>query len=73
MVPVGSKEKYEATAGWKLFQNIEEMDFSKVQGIKEDASGIKESYTLDGRQATPSAGVIIIERLSDGSTRKVLH
>ena len=73
MVPVGSKEKYEATAGWKLFQNIEEMDFSKVQGIKEDASGIKESYTLDGRQATPSAGVIIIERLSDGSTRKVLR
>ena len=73
MVPVGSKEKYEATAGWKLFQNIEEMDFSKVQGIKEDASGVKESYTLDGRQATPSAGVIIIERLSDGSTRKVLR
>ena len=73
MVPVGSKEKYEATAGWKLFQNIEEMDFSKVQGIKEDTSGIKESYTLDGRQATPSAGVIIIERLSDGSTRKVLR
>ena len=73
MVPVGSKVKYEATAGWKLFQNIEEMDFSKVQGIKEDASGIKESYTLDGRQATPSAGVIIIERLSDGSTRKVLR
>ena len=73
MVPVGSKEKYEATAGWKLFQNIEEMDFSKVQGIKKDASGIKESYTLDGRQATPSAGVIIIERLSDGSTRKVLR
>ena len=73
MVPVGSKVKYEATAGWKLFQNIEEMDFSKVQGIKKDASGIKESYTLDGRQATPSAGVIIIERLSDGSTRKVLR
>ena len=73
MVPVGSKEKDEATAGWKLVQNIEYVDFSKVQGRKEDASGIKESYTLDGRQATPSAGVIIIERLSDGSTRKVLR
>lgn len=71
MVPVGSKQKYEATAGWKQFQDIEEYDFTKVQGIKEDASGM--SYTLDGRQATPSAGVIFIERLSDGSTRKVLR
>jgi len=71
MVPVGSKQKYEATAGWKLFQNIEEYDFTKVAGIKEDASGM--SYTLDGRQASPSAGVIVIERLSDGSTRKVLR
>ena len=71
MVPVGSKQKYEATAGWKLFQNIEEYDFTKVAGIKEDASGM--SYTLDGRQATSSAGVIVIERLSDGSTRKVLR
>jgi hypothetical protein len=73
MVPVGSKQNYQSAAGWKLFQNIEEIDFTKAQGIKEDASGIIESYTLDGRQATPSAGVIIIERLSDGSTRKVLR
>ena len=72
MVPAGSKVKYESTSGWKKFQNIEEYDFTKVAGIKEDASS-KESYTLDGRQATPSAGVIIIERLSDGSTRKVLR
>lgn len=73
MVPIGAKQNYQNTAGWKLFQNIEEMDFTKVAGIKEDASGIVESYTLDGRQATPSTGVIIIERLSDGSTRKVLR
>lgn len=72
MVPAGSKVKYESTSGWKKFQNIEEYDFTKVAGIKEDASS-KESYTLDGRQATPSAGVIIIERLSDGSTLKVLR
>ena len=71
MVPVGAKEKYQQTSGWNLFQNIEEYDFTKVAGIKEDASGM--SYTLDGRQATPSAGVIVIERLSDGSTRKVLR
>lgn len=73
MVPIGAKTTYQNTPGWKLFENIEEYQFSNVQGIKEDASGIKESYTLDGRQATPSAGVIIIERLSDGSTRKVLR
>lgn len=73
MVPAGSKVKYESTSGWKKFQNIEEYDFTKVAGIKEDASGIVESYTLDGRQATPSTGVIIIERLSDGSTRKILR
>lgn len=72
MVPAGSKVKYESTNGWKKFQNIEEYDFTKVAGIKEDASS-KESYTLDGRQATPSTGVIIIERLSDGSTRKILR
>lgn len=73
IVPVGSKVKYESTGGWKKFQTIEEMDFTKVAGIKEDASGIIGSYMLDGRQATPSTGVIIIERLSDGSTRKVLR
>ncbi|MBP5691925.1 MAG: leucine-rich repeat domain-containing protein [Bacteroidaceae bacterium] len=75
IVPVGAKVKYESASGWKQFNNIEEYDFSQVAvaGIKQDASGIKESYTLDGRQATPSAGVIIIERLSDGSTRKVLR
>lgn len=73
MVPVGAKATYESTPGWKLFQNIEETDFTKVTDIKEDASGINWSYTLDGRPATPSAGVIIIERLSDGSTRKVLR
>ena len=73
MVPVGAKATYESTPGWKLFQNIEETDFTEVTGIKKDASGIKESYTLDGRQATSSAGVIVIESLSDGSTRKVLR
>ena len=73
MVPFGSKETYQNTPGWKRFENIEEYDPSLVSGTKEDASGIKESYTLDGRQASPSAGVIIIERLSDGSTRKVLR
>ena len=73
MVPFGAKETYQNTPGWKLFKKIEEYDPSLVSGIKEDASGIKESYMLDGRQATPSAGVIIIERLSDGSTRKVLR
>jgi len=73
IVPVGAKVKYQQASGWKQFQNIEETDFTKTTDIKEDASGIKESYTLDGRQASPSAGVIIIERLSDGSTRKVLR
>jgi len=73
MVPVGTKQTYESTPGWKLFNNIEETDFTEVTGIKKDASGMMESYMLDGRPATPSAGVIIIERLSDGSTRKVLR
>lgn len=73
MVPFGAKENYQKTAGWKLFQNIEEYDPSSAEGIKKDASGIIGSYTLDGRPATPSTGVIIIERLSDGSTRKVLR
>ncbi len=47
-VPAGSKEKYQATAGWKEFTNIEEIDFVSVdsESITIGKSG-KASYCGD--------------------------
>lgn len=49
-VPVGTKEKYEATPGWNLFKNIIEMDISPVdQGETIDfGNEIDENTDLNG-------------------------
>ncbi len=71
MVPTGCKSIYESTAGWSLFENIEEFDATSVQGI-----GLSKAaatyYTLDGRPAGPDYKGILLERTPDGSVRKVI-
>ena len=72
-VPIGTSDSYRATAGWKLFDNIQEYDYSAaVNGITTDSdAGLKEFYSIDGTQLDrPQRGINII-RMSDGTTRKV--
>ncbi len=73
MVPKGSKEAYQNTTGWNLFQNIEEYEPTGVETTATEEPVIRESYTTDGRQVTTTTKGIIIHRMSDGSVRKVQH
>ena len=72
-VPVGSKERYEKAAGWKLFQNILEMDeafFSDVKGIGSTTTTDGPIYDLNGRmlhQPATARGIYIV------NGRKVLR
>ena len=71
MVPIGTKAKYESTDGWKLFQNIEEFDVAAVRNIGMSNAATTQ-YTLDGRIAGPDYKGIVLERMPDGSVRKVI-
>jgi len=71
MVPKGSKETYQNTAGWNLFQNIEEYEPTAIEAMATGEPIVRESYTTDGRRATTATKGIIIHRMSDGTVRKV--
>ena len=71
MVPTGCKTIYEGTAGWNLFENIEEFDVAAVHGIGM-STAVTTQYTLDGRIASPDYKGIVLERMPDGSVRKVI-
>ena len=49
-VPAGTKEKYEATAGWNVFKNIVEMDMAPIENGETINIGdeIDENTNLDG-------------------------
>lgn len=53
-VPIGSKVKYEQTAGWKLFKNIVETELS---GIKQIASENMENNTIYSLSGQPVKSV----------------
>ena len=72
-VPFGTKEFYQNTPGWNYFTNIIEMDKdqSDIKAISNIGSLI-DNYDLKGhRLNAPQKGLIII-RMSDGTTKKVL-
>ncbi len=71
MVPTGCKSTYQTTAGWSLFENIEEFDATSVQGIGL-SNAAATYYTLDGRPAGPDYKGILLEQTPDGSVRKVI-
>lgn len=60
-VPIGSKEKYEHAAGWKLFKNIEEMDFSAINSVLKEKEDDEMYYNLSGLrlQSIPNKGLYI--------------
>ena len=59
-VPRGTKEKYEATAGWKEFLNIEEIDVDDIKTAEAlPNSGTR--YDLNGQRAALVHKGIVIE------------
>ena len=59
-VPRGTKEKYKATAGWKEFQNIEEIDVDDIQTV-EALPNSSTRYDLNGQRAALGHKGIVIE------------
>ena len=72
-IPIGTKEKYKSTEGWKEFVFIEEGMPSGISGVSTSATAAeKERYNLDGKRLSePQRGINII-RKSDGTTKKVV-
>ena len=75
-VPKGTKEKYEATAGWKKFTNIVEMeddDPTNVEAITNHSENmVTERYALGGQRVSGQQRSLNIVRMSDGTTKKVM-
>ena len=75
-VPKGTKEKYKATAGWKEFTNIVEMeddDPTNVEAITNHSENmVTERYALGGQRVSGQQRGLNIERMSDGTTKKVI-
>ena len=75
-VPKGTKEKYKATAGWKEFTNIVEMeddDPTNVEAITNHSENmVTERYALGGQRVSGQQRSLNIERMSDGTIKKVM-
>lgn len=71
-VPVGTIEKYKATAGWKDFKNIEEFDPSGIKKVASDNVDSAIVFDLNGRRLSNLQKGINIIRQSDGTTKKVI-
>jgi len=60
-VPVGTKEKYQATDGWKKFQNIVEGTPTGIKVIENTQNKNATIYDLNGvRLPAPKKGINII-------------
>ena len=64
-VPVGAKETYASTKGWKDFVNIVEKDFTGIDEVFDEVKGesgkVKTIYDLNGRAVeNPAKGMYII-------------
>lgn len=70
-VPIGTKEIYATTEGWRQFRNIEEFDVSGISTTKTDER-VCETYTINGNRATRSSRGVIIIKHNNGTTKKVL-
>ena len=62
-VPIGAKDTYASTSGWKNFANIVEVDLTGINDVETENAGAKGvCYDLNGRVVeNPSNGVYIID------------
>ena len=72
-VPIGTIDKYKATEGWKLFDNIKEGEPSGVTSLETEKAKEIKRYALDGRPINDSHKGITIIQMNDGTTQKVVH
>lgn len=72
IVPEGSEEAYRTAPIWSKFTHIEAVP-TTLNSLSSNGTKVIGTYTLQGRQAEPNAHGLLIERLSDGSTRKVVR
>ncbi len=70
-VPKGSKNLYSNVKGWKKFANIQEVDFSGVETIKQKSTPTS-YYSVSGEKLNNVHRGVNIIRMSDGTTRKVV-
>ncbi len=72
-VPAGSVDAYKAADIWKKFGDIQG-DASGVGSIDADGAEpyVTATFTIDGKPASANAKGLLIQRLSDGSCRKVM-
>lgn len=75
-VPKGTKEKYEATPAWNLFQSIVEMDDITTDMdcsfVHDGKAAVTERYSLGGQRVSSQQRGLNFFRMSDGTVRKVL-
>lgn len=73
-VPEGTKEKYQSTESWSLFQNIVEGEPTGVDKVTANGSNAKvvAKYTLDGKRVKKLQPSLNIFRMSDGTTKKAV-
>lgn len=75
-VPVGKVDAYRAADGWKNFFDIREKDatVNKIDKVSTAASRTATSYyNLSGQRVAKDHKGIVIERYSDGTSKKVLN
>ena len=62
-VPMGTIDKYKATAGWKDFANIVEGNPTGIEAVKNKQQEPVCYYTLDGRQInSPKSGTVVVKK-----------
>ena len=71
-VPKGTKDKYLATDGWKNFVNIVEMDETAVKDVSASNTNEAKYYSLDGKQFSQPQEGMNIQKMSDGTSRKIV-
>ena len=70
-VPIGTKDKYMSTEGWKDFVKIEEGTPAGINNFNHEIPTIVRYYNLSGQENVQSRKGINILKMSDGKTKKV--
>ena len=70
-VPIGTKDKYMSTEGWKDFVKIEEGTPAGINNFNQEIPTIVRYYNLSGQENVQSRKGINILKMSDGKTKKV--
>lgn len=71
-VPKGTIEKYRSKKGWKEFVWIEENESTNINSINDYKTKELGRFTLSGGRASITGRGIILVKMSDGTTKKIM-